>query len=127
MKQNKFIRKCGPFEVHSISQDGYGVRLEIYPAFPRYNLHLGAKQRKGIDPSWAADPRWAIHRQKGDGGGPSIFTVIALANELEAFLNQPYTKSEVESWKDTLAEALKDVRMKAWKQMEKAFAKAAKK
>lgn len=36
MKQSKFIRKSGPYEVLSISQDRHGVRLEIYPAFPQY-------------------------------------------------------------------------------------------
>lgn len=110
MKQSKFIRKCGPYEVHSISQDGQGVRLEIYPAFPEYE-----EFSDGIS--------WAIHRQKGDGGGPSIFTTIALAKEFEEWLNQFYSTEEVVNWETTLGIALKEIRDKAQKQFEKAMAK----
>ncbi len=106
MKRNEFIKKSGPYEVHSSSQDGLGVRLVIYPAFPTYG------------------PKWAVSRQKGEGGGPSIFTALALANEFEAFLNQSYTEADITAWKATLAEALKDVREKQKKRMEKAFARA---
>lgn len=95
MKQSKFIKGCGPFEVHSISQDGHGVRLIVYPAFPEYD-------KEYTDPS----ARWAINRARGDGGGPSIFTAIALAREFEGFLNQPYSEAEVRAWKETLAKAL---------------------
>jgi hypothetical protein len=112
MKSNKFIRECGPYEVHSFSQDGQGVRLEIYPAFPQYNISEKRQREKDIDPAWARDPRWAIHRLKNEGGGPSIFTTIALAEEFEQFLNQPYSETEVKSWKDTLAEAMKKIRDK---------------
>ena len=109
MKQSKFIRKCGPYEVHSISQDGHGVRVEIYPAFPQYE-----EFPDGIS--------WAIHRLKrGDGGGPGIFTAMALAREFERFLNQFYSEEEVNSWKTTLGIALKKVRDKAHKQFEKAL------
>jgi len=110
MKQSKFIRKSGPYEVHSISQDGRGVRLVIYPAFPQYE-----KFPDGVS--------WAIHRERGDGGGPGIFTAVALASEFEEFLNQPYSESEVENWKATLGKALKKVRDKAQRQFEKAMKK----
>lgn len=123
MKQSKFIRKSGPYEVHSISQDGYGVRLEIFPAFPQYNLTEKQQKEQYIDPSWAKEPRWPIHRYKGEGGGPSIFTCIALAKEFEEFLNQPYSKEEVENWKATLGEALRKVRERAKRQFEKAMKK----
>jgi len=127
MKQSKFIRKSGPYEVHSISQDRQGVRLEIYPAFPQYNLTPKRQSEKDIDPSWAREPRWALHRYKGDGGGPGIFTAIALAKEFEEWLNQAYSEEEVKEWKSTLAIALKKVRDKAQRQFEKAFAKLEKK
>lgn len=110
MKQNKFIRKCGPFKVHSISQDGHGVRLEIYPAFPQYE-------------EFPDNISWAIHRQNGDGGGPDIFTAITLAEEFEEWLNQFYPEAEVNNWKITLEIALKKVRDKAQRQFKKASAK----
>lgn len=123
MKQSKFIRKCGPYEVHSISQDGCGVRLEVFPAFPQYNISEKGQKEKDIDPSWAKDPRWPIHRYKGEGGGPSIFTALALAEEFEKFLNQLYTEAEVAEWKATLDKALHKVRERNQKQFEKAMAK----
>ena len=126
MKLNKFVRKCGPYEVHSISQDNNGVRLEVFPAFPQYNISKKRQQENDIDPSWAEDSRWAIHRYKGEGGGPSIFTAIALAKEFEAFLNQPYAESQVAEWKATLSIALKRVRDRNQKRFEKAMAKTQK-
>jgi len=123
MKQSKFIRECGPYEVVSISQDRLGVRLEVYPAFPQYNITPKRQAEKDIDPSWAKEPRWPIHRYADEGGGPSIFTCIALAEEFEEFLNQPYTEEEVLAWHELLALALKDVRAKAQKRFEKAMAK----
>ncbi len=123
MKRNNFIQKSGPYEVYSISQDGRGVRLEILPAFPQYNLSEKEQTDKDIDPSWAKDPRWPIHRYKGEGGGPGIFTAIALAKEFEKFLNQAYSEAEVKAWKDTLAEALKKVRAQDTRRMNRAFAK----
>ena len=111
MKQSKYIRKCGPYEVHSISQDEHGVRLEIYPAFPQYE-----EFPDGIP--------WAIHRlKKRDGGGPSIFTAMGLAREFEEWLNQFYEEEEIISWKRTLGIALKKVRDKASRQFEKAMAR----
>lgn len=110
MKQNRYIRKCGPFQVSSISQDGHGVRLVVYPAFPRYGTVNGVN--------------WAISRLKGDGGGPGILTTIATAAELEQFLNQPYSAEEVAAWKATLYEALKDIRAKDQKRFDRAMARA---
>lgn len=123
MKQNRYIKKCGPYEVHSISQDGRGIRLEIHPAFPQYNLPEKERPQKDIDSLWAKEPRWSIHRYKGEGGGPSIFTVMALAQEFETFLNQDYTEEEIATWKGTLDEALKKVRDADKRRMDKAFAK----
>lgn len=124
MKQNKFIKKCGPFAVSSISQDGCGVRLEVYPAFPEYNLSEKGQSDSDVDESWKRDPRWAIHRLlKGEGGGPGIFTVIALAEEFEQFLNQAYSQAEVAKWKSTLKEALAKVEAAAQKRFEKAMKK----
>ena len=123
MKQSKFIRKCGPYEVSSFSQDGQGVRLEIYPAFPEYDLSPKRQTEKDIDPSWAKERHWVLHRYKGEGGGPGIFTAIALAREFEEWLNQFYTDEEVNNWKATLNLALKKVRDKAHKRFEKAMAR----
>jgi hypothetical protein len=110
MRTNKFIKKCGPYEVHSISQDMHGIRLEIYPAFPEYNLTDKERSHKETDAEWIKEPRWPIHRYKGNGGGPGIFTCIALAKELEEFLNQPYTPEQIREWKNTNAQALKNIR-----------------
>ncbi len=121
MKQDKFIKACGPYKVHSISQDMRGVRLEVFPAFPQYNLTAKEKERMGkrIDSWWAKDSRWAIHRLNGRGGGPGIFTAIALANAFEKFLNQHYADDDVKSWKDTLAEATKKIREKNERQLDR--------
>lgn len=126
MKRNRFIKKCGPYEVYSISQDGQGVRLVIHPAFPQYNITEKRQQEKDIDSSWAKERRWPIHRYKGEGGGPGIFTAITLAKEFEEFLNQPYTEEQVKEWKKTNAEALKKVRDRAQRSFEKAMAKVEK-
>ena len=110
MKQNSFIKKSGPYEVHSISQDCHGVRLEVYPAFPEYNLT--EKRRANAPEEWQKEPRWVIHRYRGDGGGPGMFTALALAAAFEDFLNQVYTKEQVDQWKKDNAEALEKVRDK---------------
>ena len=123
MKSNKLIKQSGPYEVHSISQDGEGVRLVIYPAFPQYNLSEEGQKKKTTDPSWAKEPRWAIHRLKDEGGGPSIFTAMALAEAFEEFLNQSYSEGEVTAWKQTLDKALEKVRQRAKKRFEKVMAK----
>ena len=125
MKQDKFIRQCGPFKVSSISQDGLGVRLVVYPAFPRYNLSEKAMANENTAPGWQTEPRWAIHREKGDGGGPGIFTALALATAFEAFLNQPYSADQVAAWKATLEEALKPATERNRKRMARRFQKLA--
>ena len=122
MKQNKLVRKCGPYEVHSISQDHHGVRLEVFPAFPQYNISEKEQKENGIDPYWADEPRWALHRYKGEGGGPGIFMAVALAEEFEKFLNQSYPETEVMRWKTTLAQALKKVRQQDQRRFERAMA-----
>ena len=116
MKQSKFIKKCGPYEVHSISQDGQGVRLEVFPAFP---VHDG----KQFDST-----KWAINRLLlKRGGGPGIFTAIGLAQEFEDFLNQPYSEAEIKEWKSTLDKALGKVRKQVKKKFDRAMAKQMKK
>jgi len=126
LKINRSVKQAGPYEVVSISQDGQGVRLEVYPAFPEYNISEKRRQEKDIDPCWKKDPRWPINRYKGRGGGPGIFTAISLAQEFEKFLNQSYTPEQVDEWKKTNAEALKKVRDQAQKAFEKRMAKVEK-
>ena len=92
MKRSNFIHKCGPYKVQSISQFPGGVRLEVFPAFPQYG-------------------DWAIGREKGEGGGPSIFTAMGLAKEFENFLNQDYTPETVGQWKETLKIALAELKV----------------
>ncbi len=123
MKQSKFIKESGPYEVHSISQDGCGIRLEVFPAFPEYDISEKCQKGDALDPSWAKEPRWVFHRYIGEGGGPSIFTAIALAAEFERFLNQSYSEAEVTNWKKDLDQALKKIREKEQKRFEKAMAK----
>lgn len=61
----------------------------VYPAFPKYE-------------EFSDGVPWAIQRVKGEGGGPSIFTAIALATEMENFLNQPYDEDSITRWKSIL-------------------------
>lgn len=89
MKTNKYVKECGPYKVVSYSQDGQGVRLVVYPAFPKYE-------------AFPDNVSWAIHRIKGDGGGTSIFMAIGLASELETFLNQPYDDEAIGRWRKIL-------------------------
>lgn len=88
MKRNKFVHKCGPYKVTSMSQMRGGVKLIVYPAFPRYG------------------ESWAISRERDEGGGPGIFTCMGLADRFEDFLNQCYEPAAVEQWKATLEKAL---------------------
>lgn len=97
MKRNSFIHRCGPYKVVSYSQDGHGVRLVVYPAFPPY-------ESKSSDSPILP---WAIRRAKGEGGGPGIITAIALAREFEEFLNQSYSPEAIQAWKETLAQSQK--------------------
>ena len=85
MKADKFVRRCGPYKVESIL-DGQGVRLIVYPAFPDYGEN------------------WAITRAKGEDGGPSIFTAMALGNFLQDFLNQPYSQDAIDVWRQIMDE-----------------------
>ncbi|MDD3460981.1 MAG: hypothetical protein PHW28_06780 [Mesotoga sp.] len=122
MKRNKYVHKCGPFKVVSVSQSCSGIQMVVYPAFPKYNLSEKEQTNNDIDKSWRNDSRWAIHRLKlHEGGGPSIFSCIALAEELENFLNQQYTSKEITEWKATLEEALSDYNKKQTKAFERAM------
>ena len=105
MKQNKFIRDCGPFRVWSISQDMEGVRLEVYPAFPECG---DMPQFDGSMHETGERIPWAINRLRGEGGGPGIFTAIALARIFEEWLNQFYDEKEIKRWHRTLEKALKE-------------------
>jgi len=86
MKANKLVKRCGPYRVHSISQNGQSVRLIVYPAFPDYGEN------------------WAITGANGEAGGPSIFTAQALANFLQDFLNQPYSQDAIDVWRQIMDE-----------------------
>lgn len=55
--------------------------MVVYPAYPEY----------GKD--------WPTTRGEGEGGGPGIFTAMALAKEIEELLNVPYTPEVVLEWK----------------------------
>lgn len=59
----------------------------------------------------------------GDGGGPGIFTAIALAKEFEAFLNQWYSEDQVKTWQDNLAKATEKINKQDQKKFERAMAK----
>ena len=97
MKQDKFIRKCGPYAVTSVSVDHLGVRLEVFPAYPAYG-------------------DWTTTRYNDEGGGPGVFTSLALGHAFEAFLNQPYEAKEVERW---IVKAQK-LRKRLWQKFMKA-------
>lgn len=124
MKRNKYVKDCGPYKVVSVSQGMRGIQMIVYPAFPKYNLSDEEREDEETDVKWIKEPRWAIQRLKlNNGGGPSIFSCIALAEELEEFLNQKYTREEVDSWKSTLDEALADYNKRENKRFEKAMAR----
>jgi hypothetical protein len=106
MKRNDFIWASGPYKVSSMSQGGGGVRIVIYPAFPQY----------GGD--------WAITRERAEGGGPNIFTCMALATAFEEFLNQSYPQQVVAEWKETLGRALEKHDKLTQKRLDKALGKA---
>ena len=75
------IRASGPYHAQSFSQVSGGVRIILWPAYPYY----------GHD--------WPETREAGQGGGPGMFTAVALASEIEAFLNAPYSQDVIEMWK----------------------------
>lgn len=112
LKRNKLIHKSGPYIVQSYSQDGRGVRLEIYPAYPQYNLSEKQASKPDIDPEWAKERRWPLHRYKDEGGGPGIFTSMALGEAFQEFLNQSYSPEEIALWEKTFAEAQKLIEKK---------------
>jgi hypothetical protein len=59
-RMSAIIRNAGPYEVHSIPDGALVVHPE-WPGFPKYN--------------------------PVDGGGPGIVSRIALAQEIQEFLN----------------------------------------
>lgn len=93
MRQVKSVKQSGPFLVQSHSQGRGMVYFSIYPAFPEYDY---------------PDFKWAERRYKRDGGGPSIFTSIAVSRELEKFLNSVYTTAQVKDWQKRIKAILKD-------------------
>lgn len=98
MKQQKSIKKAGPFYVTSHSQGRGMVYFQIFPAFPEYD----SQER------W-----WAESRYSGQGGGPSIFTSIATARTLDEWLNSVYDLNSVLEWKKRIRAILAD-ETKAW-------------
>jgi rubrerythrin len=99
MKQNKLIKESGPYYVESHSQGSGMVYLQVYPAFPEYD-----------DDNFL----WAESRFNMEGGGPSMFSSMAIAAELDDFLNSVYHQREIENWKDRI-KALKKVEQNKWK------------
>lgn len=93
MKQDKSVRKAGPYLVQSHSQGRGIVYFTIYPAFPEYN---------------EPDFQWAETRYKRHGGGPGIFTSISIAESLEGFLNSVYEPGEVNEWHKRIKTILED-------------------
>lgn len=91
MKQNRTVKKSGPYFVNSHSQGDGTVHFSVYPAFTEYN-----------DDEYI----WAESRFNREGGGPSIFTSMAVAKELEEFLNSVYTKEEIGKWKEQIESIL---------------------
>ncbi len=80
------LKDSGPYRVVSHSQTGDGtVYLVVSPAFPEYG------------------DGWMRSRANGEGGGPGIFTAIALARSLEEWLNMPYSRETVVKWHKRLA------------------------
>ncbi len=106
MKSNKFIKKCGPYYVTTHSQNAGLVYARLFPAFPQYDLSAKRITDNDVDPIWKADPHWARHRANGDGGGPSIFTSMALGDELKGFLNQSYDTQRVLEWENIATKIL---------------------
>lgn len=92
MKQNKTVKSAGPYHVISHSQGTGIVSLSVFPAFPEYDND---------------DFKWAESRFNQDGGGPGIFSAIATAEQLEAFLNSVYTPEQIQEWKDRIKAILK--------------------
>ena len=99
MRRPKLVRQSGPYICHSISQDGQGVRIVIYPAFPHYN-----------DPGKFD---WVESRYEDAGGGPSIFAALALAEEIGKFLNSPYDPEAVKLWEQKRQTILRHLEKKA--------------
>lgn len=93
MKQNKSVKRAGPFYVTSHSQGRGVVSFIVYPAFPDYD-HDGFK--------------WAESRYHDDGGGPGIFTSIGTSRQLEEFLNSVYSTEQITTWKNRIEAILKD-------------------
>ena len=82
-KRTALIRCSGPYDVDSYSQTGAGyIYFVVWPAYPE----------EGTD--------WPERRGNGEGGGPGIFTNIAVARQIEEFLNAPYSPADVTAWKE---------------------------
>lgn len=83
MRRSSLVKNSGPYHVQSYSQTGSGfVYLVVWPAYSEY----------GED--------WVRARGEGEGGGPGIFTGIALASAIEEFLNSPYGEEAIKKWKE---------------------------
>ena len=102
MKRNKTVHGHGPFVVVSCSAGGIPY-IAVYPAYTSYG------------------DGWVNSRAEQHGGGPGMFTSIALAQELEAFLNQGYEAGVIEKWKSELAEARKPEMRRFEKRLKRMF------
>lgn len=94
MKQNKTVRESGPYIVQSHSQGRGIVYFQVFPAFMEHD---------NIEEGYL----WAESRFNGDGGGPGMFTSIAVASALQGFLNSPYDRNDCQSWENRLESLLK--------------------
>lgn len=108
MKANKYVKECGPYYITSHSQGDGTVHMTAYPAFPKYDLSPKELSDKHTSGEWKVEPHWANHRAIGQGGGPSIFSSMACAEELSKFLNQPYQEQSVKDWEKRIKKILDD-------------------
>lgn len=87
-RRKALMRNSGPYYAESYSQMGEGVRIVIYAAYPQY----------GED--------WPQSRMSHEGGGPGIFTAMTLTELICDFLNAPYSKEEVATWRREIQKLL---------------------
>jgi hypothetical protein len=81
MRRSTEIKHAGPYHAESYSQGGAGlVYIVLWPAHADHG-------------------DWVEGRGSGEGGGPSIFTSMGRAQEIENFLNTPYTPEQIAAWK----------------------------
>ena len=77
-KHTKLIKDSGPYRVESMIGEFGGLRVR--PKHPDY----------GED--------WQQDQKDGHGGGPGLFTRMALAEDVQALLNSVFDPDEVKAW-----------------------------